>query len=164
MNWFAFYTKPRCEFKAAAYLKDIEIEHYLPVVERESQWSDRKKRVIEPVIRSYVFAKVSEKDRLLVMENQYIIRTLFFAGKPAIIPDWQIENLRSFLEKTQEVWVHNGILKGAKVKVISGPFEGVVGEIAHSPDGDTIFVTLEFMNRTIVAKLPRESVVAQTSF
>ena len=40
-NWFALYTKPRGEFKAAEQLNVNEINYYLPTLTTVKQWSDR---------------------------------------------------------------------------------------------------------------------------
>ena len=43
-------------------LKNQSVEAYLPLEKKIRQWSDRKKKVEEPMIRSYVFVKSSEKE------------------------------------------------------------------------------------------------------
>jgi len=43
-NWYAMYTKPRSEFKAAQQLNVNKIIYYLPTVTIVRQWSDRKKK------------------------------------------------------------------------------------------------------------------------
>ena len=44
-SWFALYTKPKSEFKAEGQLKAVGVKHYLPVIIKEKQWSDRKKKL-----------------------------------------------------------------------------------------------------------------------
>ena len=46
-HWYAVYTKPRAEKKAALALTELGIEHYLPLQTSIKQWSDRKKKVEE---------------------------------------------------------------------------------------------------------------------
>jgi len=52
--WFALYTKPRNEFKAEQQLIAAGITNYLPTVTLLKQWSDRKKKVTEPLLRGYI--------------------------------------------------------------------------------------------------------------
>ena len=51
-KWFAIYVKSRSEKKVFKQLVDIEIESFLPLITRIKQWSDRKKKVEEPLFTS----------------------------------------------------------------------------------------------------------------
>jgi transcription antitermination factor NusG len=62
--WFVLYTKPRHEFKAEEQIKSLNIEVYLPTTTVVKQWSDRKKKVTEPLFKSYIFIYADEKERL----------------------------------------------------------------------------------------------------
>lgn len=155
--WFALYTKPRHEFKAAEQLKLIDVEHYLPVVSKMKQWSDRKKLIKEPVISSYIFIRGDEKDRLESLQQDAIIRCLFENGRPAKIPDWQIESLRLMLDSQSDFYVKNGLVPGQKVKINDGPFKGITGVIQYSENEKTIAVSIDLLKRSILAHLPRDS-------
>ena len=114
--WFALYTKPRNEFKAEQQLTAAGINNYLPTVTLLKQWSDRKKKVTEPLLRGYIFIYANEEERLVSVEQLSIVRCVFDVGRPARIPDWQINNLRTMLYTKADVIVHKGIVPGAKVK------------------------------------------------
>ena len=96
-HWFALYTKPRHEFKAQVQIESENITCYLPTITKLKQWSDRKKKVTEPLFRGYIFIESSERERLVAVELNSIVKTIFFDGKPSIIPDNQINNLRNLL-------------------------------------------------------------------
>lgn len=151
--WFALYTKPRHEFKAELQLKTAGIEVYLPKITRLKQWSDRKKKVTEPLINSYIFIRSSEKERLLALEEEAIVRCVFDCGRPAKIPDDQMQNFIDFIKDEEDYFVINGIVKGAKVIIKDGPFAGVTGVIVEEPCGKTVAVSIELLNRTVVARL-----------
>jgi len=157
--WFAFYTKPRHEFKASENLRNTSIECYLPVVTRLKQWSDRKKKVMEPLIRGYVFAYVSSKERLTALQQEGILRCVSFNGKPASIPEWQIENLKRMLKNESDFSISDVVKAGSHVKVTDGPFAGVEGIVKFTSEGRTISITIDLLNRSITAVLPKESVI-----
>lgn len=151
--WFALYTKPRQEFKAELQLKASGIEVYLPKITRLKQWSDRKKKVTEPLINSYIFIRSSEKERLMALEEDAIVRCVFDCGRPAKIPGDQMQNFIDFIKDEEDYFVINGIVKGAKVLIKDGPFTGVTGVIVEEPCGKTVAVSIELLNRTIIARL-----------
>ena len=85
--WFALYTKSRSEFKAAEQIRTNKIEYYLPTVTKYKQWSDRRKQITEPLIRGYIFIYANEKERIVSLEQNAVVRCLTERGRPAKIPD-----------------------------------------------------------------------------
>lgn len=158
-NWYALYTKPRHEFKAEEQLTKAGIITYLPSIVKLKQWSDRKKKVTEPVLRGYIFIFASEIDRLEALEQTSVVRCIFEHGRPAVIPEWQIDNLRKMLEYKTDYFVQEGLVSGARVEIKEGPFAGVIGVVKSAREGKTLAVSIDLLNRSIIAYLPKESVV-----
>lgn len=159
-KWFALYTKPRQEFQAASQLGEVGVEYYLPTLTKMKQWSDRKKKVTEPLFRGYIFIYATEKERLISVEREAVVRTIFFNGRPSIIPDNQIENLKKMLEEGDDIFVVEGLTEGSPVEIISGPLKGVEGIIIESPtDGKKLAIIIETLNRTVIVRLTKDSVI-----
>ena len=156
-KWFALYTKPRHEFKAALQLEEEDINYYLPVITRLKQWSDRKKKITEPVLRGYIFIFADEKERNLSLQLLSIVRCIFDNGRPAVIPEWQIDNLKKFLNHEADVIVHSGIVPGAKVKILDGPFAGIIGVIKQENKGKTIAVNIDLLNRSVLTQISKNT-------
>jgi transcription antitermination factor NusG len=158
-NWYALCTKPRSEFKAAGQLELIKIIYYLPAVTTTKQWSDRKKKITEPIIRGYIFIKADEKERLLALEQYSVVRCVSERGRPAVIPEWQIKNLMKMLEYKGDFYVLNRLVPGQRIKIKDGPFMGVEGIYHESENDKMIAVSIELLNRSVIAHLPKESVI-----
>lgn len=158
-HWFALYTKPRHEFKVALKLQGISVEYYLPTLTVTKKWSDRRKKVEVPLFNGYIFIHSSEKERLLSVQQDGVVRTIMFSGKPSIIPDVQIESLRKLLTETPDVFVIDKIEIGSQIKIVNGPFEGVEGVVREAESEKWLFVNIEILNRAVSVKLPRESVI-----
>jgi hypothetical protein len=56
------------------------------------QWSDRKKKITEPLLRGYIFIFADERERMISLEQDSVVRCIFDLGRPAKIPEWQINN------------------------------------------------------------------------
>jgi len=161
-HWYPLYTKPRHEFKAEEQLKGCGVEFFLPKVTRVKQWSDRKKKVIEPLFSGYIFVRGNERERLLALEQYAIVRSIFFEGAPAIVPDWQIENLQKMLESGTDVEVSDRMQVGTTVKIISGPFKDVEGVIYELPNQERMLaITIDLLRRSVVVKIPTDSIIEQ---
>ncbi|HUX94025.1 MAG TPA: UpxY family transcription antiterminator [Ignavibacteriaceae bacterium] len=156
-SWFALYTKSRSEFKAAEEIHSVGVEYYLPSITRVRQWSDRKKKITEPLLRGYIFIFADERERMISLEQESVVRCIFDFGRPAKIPEWQINNLRLFLNGKSDFFVNEGLIPGEKVLIKDGPFEGVIGTILDKGNEKSIAVSIDLLNRSIVALLPKDS-------
>src|SRR5688500_1387135 len=110
-SWYAVYTKPRWEKKVAAALEKRQIESYCPLNLVARQWSDRRKVVQEPLFSSYVFVRVPDSKRQLVRETEGIINFVYWLGKPALIPDHEIELIKRFLRHYKDISLEKFPLK-----------------------------------------------------
>lgn len=159
-HWHPLYTKPRQEFKAEQQIALLGIEYYLPTVTRLKQWSDRKKKVTEPLFNGYIFVYGEEKDRLYALQQNAIVRSLTFNGKPAYVQNWEIENLKKMLAEKREVTIKNTLIAGTKVKVVEGPFKDVEGIVSYTPNNEReLAVVIDLLKRSVVVYLPPECVV-----
>jgi len=133
INWYAVYTKPRWEKKVASLLAEKDIIHYCPLNKTLRQWSDRKKTVMEPLFKGYVFVQVAESKKWNLMNINGIVNYVHWLGKPAIIKDDEIETIRKFLNEFESVDIDEGILPGKSiVRVKQGvlmDYKGMVLEV-----------------------------------
>ena len=157
--WFALYTKSRSEFKAAEQIHSAGVEYYLPVITKIRQWSDRKKKISEPLIRGYIFIFANEKERLLSLEQYSVVRCVTERGKAARIPEWQIDNLKKMLNTQSDVLVKEGLVPGVKIRIKEGPFEGVIGTLQEIDNQKTLAVSIDLLNRSVITYLSKESII-----
>ncbi len=132
MPWFVIYTKPRNEKKVANRLQEIGIKVFYPVITQMRQWSDRKKKVEVPLISSYLFVHLEEKQRELVFQVPGVVRYLFWLGKPAIVREEEIETLKSYLKYAIADVRIDTVQPGDKLNITDGYFkgkEGIVKEV-----------------------------------
>lgn len=129
-NWYALYTKSRAEKKVLEQFTQLGIHAYLPLKRTLRQWSDRKKWVETPIINSYIFVNIPEHESRRVFEAHGVVAFVSHKGKPATIPDHEIEAMRRAIENQLEFNMEaNRLEKGQVVTVTSGPLEGIKGEV-----------------------------------
>ena len=92
----------------------MEIENYLPIIVKKKKWSDRVKEIMGASYERYIFIKSDERERLKALEQISISKCLFDQGRPAIIPPWQMENLKRILQVKSEFFVYEGLVAGQK--------------------------------------------------
>jgi transcription antitermination factor NusG len=149
--WRAFYTKPRHERKAAARLAEQGIDVYCPVFKTKVRWSDRWKKVTKPLFNGYVFARVDEHERLMVLEDPSVSRCVMYVGKPATIRDEEIQAIRVLLEDAEDVRME-AFEPGSHVTVKAGHLAGTGGQIIVV-NGSQARVRIEALGRELVATI-----------
>lgn len=139
LQWIAMYTNPRAEKKVEQNLMEAGFETYLPLRRELHSWSDRKKWVEVPLIKSYIFAKITNKQLWQIRNVQGVAYVVSFKGDVATIPDYEIQTMKDFLAAEIEVQVRNTSLlkRGTKVRINSGGLEGKEGMlVSDSEDGN----------------------------
>jgi transcription termination/antitermination protein NusG len=151
LGWYAVYTRPRWEKKVAELLTKRQIENYCPLQKVERRWSDRKKMILEPLFKSYVFVRIIPKGQVEVMQTDGVVNFITFLNKPALIRDEEIEIIKQFLRDYENIEVERTDLNvNDQVKIISGPLmeqKGSVLEVSQK----TVKVLLPSLGFALVA-------------
>lgn len=162
-NWYAFYTRSRSEKQVFARLEEEGFIAYLPLITRIKQWSDRKKKVQEPLIRSYVFVKTDEKSVNEVLKVSGIVFVLKYMGKPAKVREKEIKNLRILTAGDSEyintMPTIKNLVAGARIKVVNGSFAGLEGEYVRMKGNYRVIVRMESLGTMITVDIPGNHIV-----
>ncbi|MBU1012585.1 MAG: UpxY family transcription antiterminator [Bacteroidetes bacterium] len=135
-HWYALYTKSMQEKKVYAEIIKRGFNAYLPLETKIKQWSDRKKKVEVPMIRSYVFVNISEKEYYDIVNITGAVRYVTFEGKAVAIPEWQIDAMKKMVEfKAPHYYSGERFLKGEMIIIESGPLKGYEGEVVKDNNG-----------------------------
>ena len=130
------YTIPRWEKKVALLLLTKGIDHYCPLNKVTKQWSDRRKIVIEPLFKGYVFVRVKELEKWEIKNVEGILNYVYWQGKPAVVKDKEIDTIKKFLQEFTDVQVINPQLAvNNKVLIRQGVlmnYQGIVVEVSGS--------------------------------
>lgn len=150
-KWYPVYTNPRAEKKAYQSLINKGVEAYLPLQRQLKKWSDRKKWVEEPFIKSYLFVHIKEHEQAEVLMTKGIARFLYFGGRIAAMPDRQIEQLKLLIASPFELEVtEENLQPGEKIIIKAGPLKGMTGEIISYRSQKQLALRLESLGCTII--------------
>ena len=150
-KWFVVYTRPQQELKVAEQLTALGITNYCPTITVVKQYSDRKKKVNKPLLSYYVMVYLEENKREKAFACLGVVRYLFFQGKPAIVPAFQIDLMKDHL---------NGIYNDIKLATFSvgerytineGPFSGICGKVVQT-DNTKVKLELASLGMSITLK------------
>lgn len=146
-HWYALRATYGQESKANDYLVSKGVETYYPIIKAFMMVNNKRKEVTRSYLLNIFFARGTEEElKQYVYDNVNLPYLRFYCrqvgiGKyskpqPLIVPDRQLENLRTVLaDQSGELVVvpddEHKFDKGATVRVIGGTFKGIVGKVAR---------------------------------
>ena len=152
--WYVVYTYPKAERKVCDRLNEVGINSFLPLHKVVRQWSDRKKKIEVPLFPNYVFVYIALQGQYEVLSVKEIVRFISFEGKPTVVPEIEIESLKSILTSNVEIYKECSYKPGTPVKVVSGTFSGVIGTFVREDSKCRLLVQVKALNQTISVSLP----------
>ena len=119
-KWYAVITRPRWEKKLALKLTELGITNYCPLNRVLRQWSDRKKVVLEPLFKGYLFVQLPEASKWDIKNVAGVLNFVYWLGRPAVIKNEEIDTIRRFLQEFENVEVSDKVELNDKVLVKQG--------------------------------------------
>ena len=97
-HWHALYVRSRAEKKVLQQLEDMGVKAYLPLVTKMKQWSDRRKKIEEPLFKSYVFVFSNAKEYIPILNVYGVLKFVSFEKQPVVVPENQILAIKKFVD------------------------------------------------------------------
>lgn len=161
-HWHALYVRSRSERKVLSQLEEKGIEAYLPLITRIKQWSDRKKKVEEPLFKSYVFVHNSLRQHYDVLNVYGVVRFVTFEHKAVIVPDNQIVAIKKYIDDPVEdetIVKNNDDLKvGQMVRITNGVLQGLIGRLVSVNNKRRLVVYIESVGQVVPVSISRAKV------
>lgn len=156
-KWYVVYTRPRWEKKVSGILMSRGIEYYCPLNKVMKQWSDRKKIVLEPLFKGYVFVKIPESLKWEIKSVEGVLNYVYWLGKPAIVKEQEIDTIRKFLQEFRDVEVvEKQLTVNSRVMIKQGVlmnFQGIIIEVS----GNKAKVNIESMGLQLSAVFDKKN-------
>ena len=130
-QWYAIWTRSRHEQVVREQLARKRIDVFLPTITRWSRWKDRKKKIDWPLFPGYCFARFNADDSLPVLKCTGVVNIVSFEGKPAPIPEYELESIRLLVNSDLQFDPCPMVREGMMVEVVHGPVRGVVGRLVR---------------------------------
>jgi transcription antitermination factor NusG len=145
-TWWVAHTKSRCEKAFAFDLMQRRLAHFLPLNEQITLSSGKRRRVMMPLFPSYVFFAGSAEDRLAAFETGRVCQILAVPDQPQFVDE--IAAIDRAL--AAGACLTPGYLPpvGSRVCVVSGPFQGMSGQVLRTPSAIRLVLELTFLGRS----------------
>jgi transcription termination/antitermination protein NusG len=156
MKWYAVHTRSRHEKQVDLLLSDKGIETFLPLAHTLSRRRDRKKYIDIPLFPGYIFVHVDGDQEHIssVIYTRGVVRILGTdIGRPTPIPDKQILDIKTIVDKKIELDPFPYLKKGTQVRVKSGPLKGVEGILVERKGSYKIVIRIDLLQKGAAAEV-----------
>jgi len=163
LPWYALYVHSRAEKKVHSQLLSRGYESYLPLVVKMKKWTDRMKKVEEPLFKSYLFVRADVRKYYEVIELPGVTKFVSFEKKPVVVPENQIIAIKKYCddyEESEEELNDTELHEGQLVRIISGPMTGLTGRLAPIKNKRRLVVYIESVGQYLPINIPRTKVEA----
>jgi transcriptional antiterminator RfaH len=150
MLWYCVRAKPKQEGIATRLLRqELELEVFCPKIRFKRARSTGVAWVQEAMFPGYLFVRfVYPQLHRRIASVSGVAKTLCFGGRPAILGESIITDLRLHLADGEIVEIASDIKEGEEVKVVEGPFLGVRALVTRVlPARDRVAILLSLLGQ-----------------
>lgn len=151
--WYALYTRHHHEKSIVRTLTAKGFTVFLPVYAAPRQWKDRTKIVSLPLFSCYVFIQGGLHRQLDIVTTPGVFGLVCSAGVPATIPAQEIDAIRQAVERSVKIEPHPFIHRGDRVRVKSGPLDGIEGILVRKKNFSRLVLTVELLGKSAAVEV-----------
>jgi transcription antitermination factor NusG len=127
---------------------------YLPLHTTLRQWSDRKKKVTEP-LSGHIYLFISVLMILQGTQHPGYYSLVSFEGKAVKVPESTIEAIKNLIDNKFELEeCPINLKKGDRVRIMHGILKGFDGELVIFNNQKRVIIRIEEINKSLLVNLP----------
>jgi transcription antitermination factor NusG len=151
LPWFVAHTKPRCEKKLVRYCQREDLFVTLPTYKEAHKY--RRKTVVfdKPLFPGYVFLQISNEQRGKVYQSDYVANLLEVVDQKLFLR--QFSEILCALETGLEIRLAPAIGEGMRVKIKTGPLQGMDGWVEQRYGMSVVLLRLDFIGQAAAVKV-----------
>jgi transcriptional antiterminator RfaH len=157
-QWYVVYTKPHREETAQFHLQRKGLNTFFPRL--RLPYGRRNRRHIVPLFPNYLFVQLRLPDDYNVVRwSPGVSYLVGFNGIPTPLDVTVVEFLQQRSAPDGISPARVSLTVGSGVRIVSGPFEGLVGIIENPPDAKgRVKVLMQLLSRQVRVKVPVDAV------
>jgi len=156
-KWCVLYTRSHCEQLVHDQLVAKGFQLFLPKVEMWSRQAGIRKVVHTPLFPGYLFLhhRMEKCSYVEVRKARGLVNILRERGDTlAVIPDAEIDSIRTVVQSQLPVLPHPYLREGQKVRIVYGPLTGTEGILLQTKmDKGLLILSVNLLQRSIAIKV-----------
>jgi len=152
--WFVAHTRPRCEKKLVEHCEREGLFSTLPCYTAVHKYRGKVVRFRKPLFPGYVFLKIESELRDKAYKSDYVANLLDVPDQKLFI--YQLDQILRALDTGMEFKVVPSIEKGSRVRIKSGPLQGMEGWVEDRFGMNLVMLRLDFIGQAAAVELDVE--------
>jgi transcription antitermination factor NusG len=153
LPWWVAHTKPNQEKKLAKELKQYDVSHFLPLVEKKTRKKTKNPR-IRPLFPGYVFFAGDHDARRIALETGRIANVISILDQAKMANE--LEQVYLALQSGFTIDPCQHIIKGEKYRLTTGPGMGLEGKVIIVKKKSRIVIEVESIGQSIMMEVNAE--------
>jgi transcription antitermination factor NusG len=149
--WFVAHTRPRREKKVFEYCTRQGIFASLPCYDSVHKYRGKTVVFRKPLFPGYVFLRLEPARKNLLSQNEHVANLLEVSDQETF--SRQLEDILKALEANVGVRLAPAIGAGMRVRIKSGPLQGIEGWVEDRYGMSTVLLRLDFINQAAAVRL-----------
>jgi transcriptional antiterminator RfaH len=158
LRWFVAHTKPRREKKVVEYCKRGGISATLPCCSSAHKYRGKTVVFQKPLFPGYVFLQLEPMQKDSVRQNDHVANLLEVFDQETFYR--QLQDILLALESKVGVRLAPAFGEGMRVRIKSGPLQGIEGWVEQRHGMTTVLLRLDFINQAAAVKLDADMLEA----
>jgi transcriptional antiterminator RfaH len=156
-RWFLVHTLPRSEQRAGLHLEAQGFRTHVPQISQTIRHARQLRTVRRPLFARYLFIILDlGRDRWLSVKSTFGVSSLFTCeGRPVPVPAGVVESLIAHTDEANLALLDDGLRKGQRVRILSGPFADFVGKLQRLDKNGRVSVLLQMMGTDVPVAIDR---------
>jgi len=155
LRWFVAHTKPRREKKLAAQCRRSAIAFTLPCYDSAHKYRGKTVVFQKPLFPGYVFLQLEPGQKEAVYQNDHVANLLEVFDQATF--QKQLQDILLALQTQEGVRLAPAIGEGTRVRIRSGPLQGIEGWVEQRYGMTTVLLRLDFINQAAAVKIDADS-------
>jgi transcription antitermination factor NusG len=154
-RWFVAHTRPRREKKLVEQCQRQAIAATLPCYSSAHKYRGKTVVFQKPLFPGYLFLQLKPGQEDFVRQNDHVANLLQVFDQETF--ERQLHDILAALEAKVGVRLAPAIGEGMRVRIKSGPLEGIEGWVEQRHGMTTILLRLDFINQAAAVKIDADS-------
>jgi transcription antitermination factor NusG len=149
--WYVAHTRPRREKKLKEYCDQQGFAAVLPCFRSVHKYRGKTVVFLKPLFPGYLFVQVLDSQQQQVAQNEHVARLLTVFDQELFAR--QLDDILAALETELEIRVAPEIGPGHRVKIKSGPLQGMEAWVQERQGMLTVLLRLDFIGQAAAVKV-----------
>ncbi len=153
-RWFVAHARPRREKKIVEHCARNAIDATLPCRRSVHKYRGKTVEFQKPLFPGYVFLRLDPEQTGLVSQSDHVANLLDVFDQDTF--ERQLRDILVAVESNLGVRLAPAIGEGMRVRIKSGPLQGIEGWVEQRHGMTTVLLRLDFINQAAAVKIDAE--------